>query len=439
MRLLVVFFIVLLVFVQIVSAQQQKGDQIDDAIHIVSTSEIAAELAVNKTKERITGRTSFHLVVHAQDGRVAVRGFNIAFFGVQQKLLGGESASEPLGLLAFGVVRDKAQTLRYDRKTGQLSGELHMFADASYLNAFAEPVGDGKGDVYESPVVPAIASIQINLAKPLSDEIDTLHRVTGKLELKLHCKGFKHEKFFFPELEIQLLEPFPLVLNLSWSQLIEIAQKLCIQPVRIRRITWWDFGGFPIFQESGAGLAFGEQGARWEWAKADVIFEIREWKTIWEFWWEFWWGGTTYWVLEEPEENDLLPLIDDDDCIELFFVYDFDPQDRWGGGATWGSGTASAKIISSDGNARGGVDLTHLAHELGHVLGLLHPGSPARPSAQPASSGTLMCPSGYLNDNPQINSQENKDLLSNPLLTFYLKPRTPGPDCLNSADCGNCP
>ncbi len=445
MRLLVVFFIVLFAFVQIVSAQQQKGYQMDDAIHTVSTSEIAAELTVNKIKERITGRTSFHLVVHAQDGRVFVRGFNIAFFGVQQKLLGGESASEPLGLLAFGVVRDKAQTLRYDRKTGQLSGELHMFADASYLNAFAEPVGDAKGDVYESPVIPAMANIQINLAKPLSDKIDKPHSVTGKLELKLRCKGFKHEKFYFPELKIRLLEPFTLKLDLGQLWFIEPVQKLCIQPVRIMRVKWYRtfFGfiipifqvsgaGLPFFQVSGAGLPFGEPRARREWRKADVLFEIREWKTIWD---------NTYWVLESPEENDLRPLVDDDDCIEVFFVYDFDPQGRWGCGATWGSGTASAKIISSDRNARGGVDLTHLAHELGHVLGLRHPGSAATASAQPASSGTLMCPSGCLNDNPQINSQENEDLLSNPLLTFALKIRTAtaGPDCLNSADCGDCP
>ncbi len=33
----------------------------------------------------------------------------------------------------------------------------------------------------------------------------------------------------------------------------------------------------------------------------------------------------------------------------------------WGGGATWGCGTASAQIISSDANARYGIDLTHLA------------------------------------------------------------------------------
>ena len=65
-------------------------------------------------------------------------------------------------------------------------------------------------------------------------------------------------------------------------------------------------------------------------------------------------------------------------------------------------------MISSDANARNGVDFTHLAHELGHVLGLRHPDAPATASAVPANTGTLMCPSGFNNDNPKVNSKETR-------------------------------
>ncbi len=114
-----------------------------------------------------------------------------------------------------------------------------------------------------------------------------------------------------------------------------------------------------------------------------------------------------------------------------------------GGGSTASGGTESAKVISSDENADFGVDLTHLAHEFGHVLTLKHPGSgfptPAAPHRVDGSTGTLICPSGFNNDNPQRNSQWNKDNAANPLLTFTLKPWTVGVDCNDDTDCGACP
>ena len=114
-----------------------------------------------------------------------------------------------------------------------------------------------------------------------------------------------------------------------------------------------------------------------------------------------------------------------------------------GGGVTSSGGTESAKVISSDENADFGVDLTHLAHEFGHVLTLKHPGqgfpTAALPHRVDGSSNTLMCPSGFNNDNPQRNSQWNKDNVANPLLTFALKPWTVGPDCTDDSDCGSCP
>jgi hypothetical protein len=165
------------------------------------------------------------------------------------------------------------------------------------------------------------------------------------------------------------------------------------------------------------------------------MFNIREWKEVWD---------GSYWVTTasssgSAEENALRAEVEDDDCIEIFFVNDFDPEDEHGGGATWGSGTATSQIISTDANARYGIDLTHLAHEVGHVLGLGHPGTAATATKTPASTGTLMCPSGFKNDNPQINSEDNADAVQNPLLVFTIKMRSAGTDCDGSADCGACP
>ena len=110
---------------------------------------------------------------------------------------------------------------------------------------------------------------------------------------------------------------------------------------------------------------------------------------------------------------------------------------KYGGGFTVYSGTASAHIVST------GLftslpnsprlpsyfslsiliffteymiddcykDFTHIAHELGHVLGLPHP------TAGISSTNTLMCPSGYCNDNPQRNSYVSLSL-SLPLSSY---------------------
>lgn len=42
----------------------------------------------------------------------------------------------------------------------------------------------------------------------------------------------------------------------------------------------------------------------------------------------------------------------------------------------------------------------------------------------------------WISDNPQVNSQENKENVSNPLFTFALKLIPTGPDCTDSANCG---
>src|SRR5690606_5640879 len=167
------------------------------------------------------------------------------------------------------------------------------------------------------------------------------------------------------------------------------------------------YGGWPpIFtvHYSGDGLAFGMPGAQTEWGKADVVFTVREWKTVF---------NAGYSTLTSGEAAALRATVNDDDCVEVFFVDQFSPNSMWGGGATWGGGTAGTKIISSDEDAEHAIDATHLAHEIGHAITLKHPGegfpNASAPHRVDGSTGTLMCPSGFMNDNPRVNSQWNKD------------------------------
>ena len=110
-----------------------------------------------------------------------------------------------------------------------------------------------------------------------------------------------------------------------------------------------------------------------------------------------------------------------DDAIEVFMVERLDPETTWGGGATFSSGTANAKIVTGDNQLPGNDN--HLAHELGHVLGLGHPGNAG--TLVDSCPGSVMEPSGFFADNPEFQCRFNCRMASNPLLTTLL-----GPWCL---------
>lgn len=402
------------------------------SVIIVANAEVAAMLTVGRTQERVTGRISAHMTSSPEStraGYMEVAGFNILFTGVSQEMLGQRAGSKnPLGMLGFALQSGERQRLRYDARSGRATGELRMYMDASWLAAFARPEVDGKNDLFLTPTVPVTASVVIDLGKAVPEESPELRRAPGSLDVQLAAKEarFERDKIAIPAFNLRFIKPAIFDWELAPVFFFEVAQRLCVQPVRLLRIKWLPI----VIQYSGSGLAFGEPGARTQWRKVDVTFDIRDWWTIY---------APSHWELAEAEANDLRDEVEVDDCIEVFFVNSLDPDSLWGGGATFGSGTASSQVISSDDNARHGIDLTHLAHELGHVLGLRHPDAAATASAVPASTGTLLCPSGFMNDNPRVNSEENGDLLQNPLLTFSVKLISPGSDCLDSADCAACP
>lgn len=215
---------------------------------------------------------------------------------------------------------------------------------------------------------------------------------------------------------------------------------LCLQPVRVRHrecatTPWFGFicwSGW-TYTYSGDGYAFGKPGVEDQWAKVDITFTWRPWKTIID-------NAGKYKAVTEAEMGDFKREVsDDDDCVEIFFAPKFSPSSTYGGGACWGSGTAGAQIVTSDEQVACGVDKTHLAHEVGHALGIMHPGTGHATYAD-GSTGTLLCGSGWERDNPRRNSRDNGDNVVNPLLTCYMDTINwfNGPDCTSSADCGSC-
>jgi hypothetical protein len=402
----------------------QPRRPLERVLKAVGNAKIRSTLFVNGTEIAISGRASLYFKATNKDvhaGIVKVGAFNLAYFNVpqqpltKQKIRGAES-----GVLGFVVDPELgAQYLEYDPDTGAVSGQLRGYVDAAYMAELVAAQADGKRDLFETPKQEAVVRVRMQLEKPLRPAAAKRAVARERGALSLQLEAFQQIHSVASPFSIATIHS-PLVIDTTQVVYVEITKHLCIQPVRIASINRSPFS----IQLTGDGLAFGMPGANEQWAKAGVVFSVNEWITLW---------APEYRVLSGSEAASLRSEVNVDDCVEVFFVRALSPQSMWGGGATWGSGSPGTKIISSDGNAANGIDLTHLAHELGHAMGLPHPdGTPG------VSTGTLMCPSGWMADNPRRNSQENKDNISNPLFTFALTFGSSPPDCQDSADCGAC-
>ena len=158
-----------------------------------------------------------------------------------------------------------------------------------------------------------------------------------------------------------------------------------------------------------------------------------------------------YKVLDNnAEATNLRAEVNEDDAVEIFVVREMSTALAcyWGGGASFSSGTAANKIVTCDqqlsvpcpcpvdcqdycpcggcGNDEstcGAVNPYHLAHELGHTLDLYHP-----PDAS-STADSIMEPSGFCCDNPDVQSAKNCRNAANPLLFASL--------CISTACSGN--
>lgn len=428
----ILLVLLLLVNIPLVAAPEAEE------LKLTLNSDIKSVITSGNSGLSIAGNSSAYIRATAEElaqGRVRVGAFNVLYTDVPQEKVTGLKSEQETGALGFRIENGGAQYLRYDQEKQSITGELKGRVSLSQFEQLIDEQSKER-DSHDIDGVSQQATLVVNidLDQPLKAGQSTQEVITfkGKIAAKITVdQDAKHR------LQAYVIELIPqlVIVDYSWVWFFEVAKKLCIQPVRIGTITFNSSSWWPSFNVSysGDGLNFGMPGANTEWSKADVVFDVRSWKTVW---------NSSYSTLTDAEEPALRAEVNDDDCVEVYFVDRFSPSSRDGGGNTISGGLEGTKIISSDENADFGIDLTHLAHELGHAMTLKHPGQGFPTAGLPyridGSIGTLMCPSGFQNDNPARNSQWNKDSIQNPLFTFTIKPITIGPDCTDDGDCPVC-
>jgi hypothetical protein len=399
-------------------------------IRIVVNDEFRPEITGPGGSAQVNGRVSLSVLVETDDlhrGLALVEGLNVMYWDVPREAMGLAAGQDPDLVLGFKADPNLTQSLKV--REGALVGRVAGYVSSSSAPGNGQGVQDSSHESGTSPVQPAVVEISIHLEEPLPA---VSARLTDRVAVHADSMDIRLRA---ADATLVGLPPHWFVYEWDLTRLVianafvfGVMPEICIKPVSI--------------QGTGAGLEFGMPKIEEQWGyKAGVLVQVAAWELLTA---DSPYEVLPYFIMKESDMDELREelheTVNDPLCVEMFFTHAFDPEDAWGSGITFNLGGVNAQIISSDGNARGDEDFNHLAHELGHVMGLCHPddnGCPA--SLVRASEGTLMCRSGYLNDNPENNSQVNIDGLSSPLFQYRLALPSDGvhPDCEDS-DCGEC-
>ncbi len=295
-------------------------------------------------------------------------------------------------------------------------------------------------------------SFQMNLHYPLIDKSKGYRKSEGKdLDYFVpfvdtimgKIQGKFGEKLSFPMREPtkEMRVPITLSLDLKAQEFPWVTQ-IVVQNVSIVGTVIIAFAFFktlpiqPVFIRSGptdaspTGWSFDTlmQAAKCMWRKCCIFFNVLPPVYV---------NKANYKVLDTATEIDnLRNEVTQSNAIEVFVADSMNQYfyANWGGGATFGSGTANAQIVTCDAQLRvpdpnnpgaylGAININHLAHELGHVMGLQHPGVPTYPPMTgTGTANTVMEPSGFYKDNPHAQSGNNCTHLGNPLFSYTLMP-----------------
>jgi hypothetical protein len=404
---------------------------------VISNAPLEADLQAGGKTVKVRGQMS--LYVHyvpseAAKGQIEVRTLDVTFFDVPQEVLSGRPPKHgrSAGLLSFSLPigeEPKPRMLKYAGGNHSISGNVEMAAHFTQLDELLPPVRPKEydGDYLVSRTI--TGHFQLNVL--LGGAPPELKREPGRGDFSGTAAFPAFESNGVRIREFTVTIPDPPVQTVSGpAGPTRVVRQMCVQPVSIRTSS-----SDP--DPTGKTLPTLMAKAQMEWQdKAAVRFDVRPVQTV---------QGTAFKTLmtgQASSEDLLLNQMDDQHCIEVFFIEDFIPANFYFGANTYAPAQPDAKVIVAEApHDHNGqvlpIDPLVLAHELGHVMGLGHPLRAG--GLFKSSNGTLMCAAKAGHARPTNNSLANIEHISNGLTSLQLQTTTAPPDCAGNPNCGTCP
>ena len=326
-----------------------------------------------------------------------------------------EGESGVIGFTLDGPFGQAEYSPRSGEFAVEIAGTLH-YELIDRLRGFRKQECRGECDLFEPYTERVIGRFVGKFEEPLEPREEGRTRVVGEVTLELS------EAVVGAIRQIRI----PIVVIINWF-LFEPGDVLRIQPV---------FVGSGPSDPNASGSAFNTlmNYARDMWNRCGDVrclkFIVNE---------PIYVNNNAYMVLDDSSEAAAFRgEVNVANAVEVFVAKQMSTSlaCSWGGGACFSSGTASAKIVSCDQQMAvpcpcpaactsycpcgsclcGAINPYHLAHELGHAFNLPHPSGPSSTS----TVSSIMEPSGFCCDNPNVQSAKNCRNASNPLLiTLY--------------------